>query len=62
MINATLSRKEVKNRLKASDYVLKKMLADANCKEVLQRPNQRIFPIKAWKPLFDFVGLEIENS
>lgn len=58
---ATLSRKEVKTRINASDYVLKKLLEDAKCEAVLQRPNQRIFPVNSWKPLFDFIGVELEH-
>ncbi|OJW76317.1 MAG: hypothetical protein BGO59_22625 [Spirosoma sp. 48-14] len=59
---ATLSRKEVKIRLHVSDYILNKLLRDAKCDVVLQRPEQRIFPVSAWKNLFDHCGVDIHEK
>jgi len=58
---ATLSRKEVKTRLQVTDYILNRMLREAGCTAVLQYPEQRIFPVKSWKPLFDYVGVELNS-
>jgi hypothetical protein len=56
MKQALLSRKEVKARLQVSDYVLKRLLIQSGCTAILERPAQRLFPIKAWQPLFTYYG------
>jgi hypothetical protein len=59
---ATLSRKEVKTRLHVTDFILKRLLLEAGCTDVLQKPDTRIFPLKSWQPLFDHIGVDMEAS
>ncbi|WP_080056738.1 hypothetical protein [Spirosoma aerolatum] len=59
---ATLSRKEVKTRLQVSDYIFKRLLLDSNSTDVLQRPDQRIFPVSAWVKLFEHCGVPLTEA